>query len=75
MVFPRFVKINFYLPSLYPHSGSNENGCLSAAARYDKEVSAYSYSTTVAHWSRNSRSSGLPLTDWEAATMGSHLKI
>lgn len=34
---------------------------------------AYSYSTTVAHFMRKSRSSGLPLTDWEAATMGSHL--
>ena len=33
---------------------------------------AYSYSTTSAHFSSSSRSSGLPLRDWLAATMGIH---
>lgn len=34
--------------------------------------SVYSKSTTLAHLNRNSRSSGLPFTIWEAATIGSH---
>ena len=33
---------------------------------------SYSYSTTLAHEVRNSRSSGLRFTSWDAATMGIH---
>ncbi len=39
---------------------------------WSSACAGYSYSTTLTQPMRNSFSSGLPFTDWEAATMGSH---